>query len=171
LRSKLTEESASWRKEIGSAHTGILKSQKEIESYALSIKQSAGAFQPSGGFLSEEIASILENCELEECECAKTIETLVKKLSTIFLANAEFGIQIQKLYVGKKDEVFASTMYLSQKSSPYALALLREKLNFEKKLPKPDPELIEALVKTISEMERRLELSSTGIEDQGKQKQ
>lgn len=138
----------------------------EIDSHLLAIKQSAGAFHPSGAFLSEETRDILKDLELENRDCAEIIGDLVEKLSFIFLRNAEFGGQIQKLFVGKRDEVIASVMYLSQKPSHYALSLLNERLDFEKRLPKPDLELIEVLVKAISGIEKVLEATSSETQDQ-----
>lgn len=161
------EAVAEMKKKRDKFNDEMIRTEGDINSHMLAMRQSASAFHPSGAFLSEEIKGILKDLELEKCACAETIEALVEKLSSAFLANAEFGIQIQKLYVGKKDEVLASIMYLSQKPSRYALSLLRERLDFEKKLPKSDPDLIEALVKTISEMERILESSSSETGDQG----
>ena len=132
------------------------KAKKEIETakeettnHLVAIRNSAGAFQPSGHFLSGKIRALSDHPLLQASPEAKTFTSVLHELAKVFAENADFGAQIQKLFIGDRAEVEASAMFLSHQPSEYASRLLEERLSLEKKKTNPDVEIIEFISRML----------------------
>ncbi len=158
LSAKLSSTLREGQKKVEEAQDATVKEQAIIRAYGASIRQTAGAFFPSGHFISQHVRTLLTQEELDKCPCGETLALLEDRLSRAFLANAEFGQSVQQLYVGKRDEFIVAVGYLTQYPSSFVETILIERRDMEKEKPEKDGEVIQVLTQAILEVERALKM-------------
>lgn len=131
------------------AKSAIEAAKEETTNHLVAIRNSAGAFHPSGRFLSDKIRVLSDHPLLQASPEAKAFTSVLQELANVFAENADFGAQIQKLFIGNRNEVKASAMFLSHQPSEYASVLLEERLSLEKEKSKPDVEIIDFLSRML----------------------
>ena len=80
---------------------------------------------------------------------ATTFTFILHELAKVFAENADFGAQVQKLFIGNREEVKSSAMFLSQQPSEYAPVLVEERVSLEKDKTTPDVEIIDFLSRML----------------------
>lgn len=145
-----TEERTRKHEELlASIHQKLESDLFEVEGYLASLRSSAAAFHPSGLFLAQRIRAIADAISHDWVipkEVERALAGVMQQLAYAIEQNAEFGAQVQKLFVGSSNEVRASSLYLStQTLREYANRLLQMRLELEKALPQPDLDLVEFL--------------------------
>ncbi len=131
------------------AKTAIEAAREETTNHLVAIRNSAGAFHPSGRFLSDKIRDLMKHPSLKASPEAETFTSVLQGLAKVFAENADFGAQIQKLFIGDRGEVKASAMFLRNQPSEYAPILVEERLSLEKEKSKPDVEIIDFLSRML----------------------
>jgi hypothetical protein len=158
-RSGAAKEMEAWKGKMEQATREIEVIRRQIDRYAHSVRQSAGAFHPSGEFLSTRTLALLDepggDVKTAE-ECLTSLRSVVQGLAQAFLANAQYGKQIQKLYTGDKKGVLTSVAYLSEMPATHSLAVLEDRLVLERASERPDVDLAVSLELAIREMRRTL---------------
>ncbi len=123
-----------------------------VSDYEQAIVQSAGAFQPSGHFLSERISALHSEKFISQFANESAIRTLIEKLAYVFTENADFGAQVLKLFTGSSGDVIASALFLKNVSKAFAKKLIAERLDLEKQKRSPDQDILVELGKILGSL-------------------
>ncbi len=171
-----------FEKEFAAKRSALNAMLMEATTHLAALKNSAAAFHPSGLFLAERIRSggvrqtSTPTGELSgsngvdqgsEDSSTQLINAIAERFAKAVEENAEFGSQVQDLFVGEEDEVRSSALYLealAEKSSRvialFAADLLSARLVLEKeKGPASSANLVDALSyshRGVVEAERRM---------------
>ena|GEM_PF-5191262 len=141
-----SEERASDAVEQAGAHVD------RVSDYQQAIVQSAGAFQPSGHFLSERIKALRDDEFVSQFANESAIRTLLDKLAYVFMENADYGAQVLKLFTGSSGDVIASALFLKNVSKAVAKKLVAERLDLEKQKRSPDQDILVDLGKILGSL-------------------
>lgn len=133
----------------GRAESNLNALELLIRYYQL-IGSAYGTFHPTGLSLASAVRNLSKIAERSECECRFTMQDLVRKLAMEIEKNALIGAQVLRLFLSPDSNgIKSSAMALVAERGEEARKLLQRRLELEKQMPKPDPELIAFLAESI----------------------
>lgn len=116
------------------------------------IGSAYGTFHPTGLSLASAIRNLSTRVDLSECEeaCARAILAFIEGLAREIKHNALIGAQVLRLFLSlDPSEVKSSAMALAAQGDEEAKKLLHRRLELERQMPEPDPDLIAFLAESI----------------------
>jgi len=135
------------------AESGMREFEREVHAHRIALREGVAGFQPSGEYLSEGILELTRTQSFPKSKAGVALKKSLEELSRLVLENAEFGQQVQKLFVGTADEVRGSVYYLSQNEALYAVGLLKQRLVMEQESDSPSLSIVESLAAAIANLE------------------
>lgn len=154
LAGEIEKEQAHVRAKASVAVRGMAEAEGKAREYLASVRNCAGAFQPSGERLSDAIRAVSTSPAVAASPEGVAFRAVLSDLARAFEANAEFGAQVQKLFVGDTPEVMASALFLSQQAPLYARPLIEERAELERKKAAPDLDLLLFIMHLSGKLDR-----------------
>jgi len=147
---------------------------EEAQQYLASMRKGAAAFHPSGMFLAHRIrvlGVVQQQGQSSGGQTARRVRIrsapsrhLLDGLAQAVEANAEFGAQVQGMFIGAREEqVEASALYLEGRAeelgaevAAYAADVLRARIDLEEKMRRPSTRLIGSLSYRLRRIEDQI---------------